>query len=268
MAVIQIERVTTIEQCDACRQVLGQVWGMNDTCSAAQMSVHANYGGVLLLARDGSRPVGALFSFPSRYTGEWVLWSHETAVVQDYLHQGIGEQLKQGQRGIAAELGYQRIVWTFDPLVSRNAHFNLNKLGASVDGYKVDAYGVMPDDLVNRDLPTDRFIAAWPTSDSTPGKAPSFDNANHCYPVLLDVSISNSEPFVQLDNLLDCPDVVLTRIPVNIDDLLERDSRIAMQWRHAFRQVALQLFDLEYRICQFKAFRNHSTYIWSRSGVN
>ncbi|GMA61342.1 enolase C-terminal domain-like protein [Alicyclobacillus fastidiosus] len=128
------------------------------------MFVHATYGGVLLLAHAGRQPVGSLFSFPSLYRGEWVLWSHETAVLPEFLHQGIGYQLKLMQRQIAAEMGYQSIAWTFDPLVSRNAHFNMNKLGASIAEYKVNVYGTMENDLVEQGLPSDRWIAVWPVA--------------------------------------------------------------------------------------------------------
>jgi predicted GNAT superfamily acetyltransferase len=56
-------------------------------------------------------------------------------------------------------------VWTFDPLVRRNAWFNLSVLGARVDGYLVDFYGPI-DDAVNAGDETDRLLVTWPVGDA------------------------------------------------------------------------------------------------------
>ena len=81
--------------------------------------------------------------------------SHITGVLPGLQSQGLGRLLKQHQRewALAREVGH--ITWTFDPLVARNAHFNLRVLGARVTEYLVDHYGPM-DDGVNRGDETDR----------------------------------------------------------------------------------------------------------------
>jgi hypothetical protein len=53
----------------------------------------------------------------------------------------LGERLKHYQRDIVREMGVEKMFWTFDPLVARNAHFNLNRLGASVAEYLPNFYG-------------------------------------------------------------------------------------------------------------------------------
>ncbi len=50
--------------------------------------------------------------------------------------------------------------WTFDPLEPRNAHFNLNRLGAICRRYQPNLYGVTTSPL-HRGLPTDRLVAEW-----------------------------------------------------------------------------------------------------------
>jgi predicted GNAT superfamily acetyltransferase len=50
--------------------------------------------------------------------------------------------------------------WTYDPLVARNAHLNLTVLGAEVDGYVRDMYGVT-NSPVHDVLGTDRFVVRW-----------------------------------------------------------------------------------------------------------
>ena len=73
---------------------------------------------------------------------------------------GIGQAVKLRQRAWALERDYTSMVWTFDPLVSRNARFNLVKLGASVTAYEVAFYGRMSDEI-NGDDEADRLVATW-----------------------------------------------------------------------------------------------------------
>jgi predicted GNAT superfamily acetyltransferase len=64
------------------------------------------------------------------------------------------------QRVWALEHELDTIVWTFDPLVRRNAVLNLIKLGVDVRGFEVNFYGAM-DDGINAGDPTDRLFAWW-----------------------------------------------------------------------------------------------------------
>jgi predicted GNAT superfamily acetyltransferase len=52
------------------------------------------------------------------------------------------------------------VVWTFDPLETRNAHFNLNKLGAISRKYLPNLYGVTTSPL-HYGLATDRLWVEW-----------------------------------------------------------------------------------------------------------
>lgn len=259
---LEIVRVTTVEQCCLCRELAEQVWGVEDTCSVAQMMVHASYGGVILLAQDNDNPVGFLFSFPSLYHGEWVLWSHETAVLESHRHQGIGYTLKLQQKLIAGEMGYQTIVWTFDPLISRNAHFNFNKLHASIDGYVVNAYGVMDNDLINQGFPTDRFIVAWSVSGEEVSQESKLHRAPSCL-TLLGTS-GNDYPLLKLNAGESLPPIVATQIPRRIDVYFKENVAIVQAWQSAFQDAALQLFENGFKPRQFYVSSDYSTYIWCR----
>jgi predicted GNAT superfamily acetyltransferase len=93
----------------------------------------------LLAYGDDGQPLGASYSFLANLDGEIVLWSHSTAaLIQD---QGVGSALKARQRELASERGIQTIAWTFDPLVPRNAYFNLVKLGVEVVEFVENLYG-------------------------------------------------------------------------------------------------------------------------------
>jgi predicted GNAT superfamily acetyltransferase len=75
--------------------------------------------------------------------------------------------VKLHQRAWAADRGLAWIVWTFDPLVRRNAWFNLAVLGARVDEYLVDFYGPI-EDAVNAGDETDRLLVAWAVPEEPP----------------------------------------------------------------------------------------------------
>jgi predicted GNAT superfamily acetyltransferase len=56
------------------------------------------------------------------------------------------------------------VVWTFDPLVARNAWFNLAKLGALPAAYLEDFYGPMTD-AINAGMASDRLLLTWTLDD-------------------------------------------------------------------------------------------------------
>ena len=122
-------------------------------------TVHA--GGYASLAWLGNQLVGASWGFLGDKHGERTLHSHVTGVLSSHGSRGVGEALKRHQWSWAAERGLDAITWTFDPLVRRNAHFNLVKLGAVVTEYHEDFYGSI-DDGLNRGEHTDRLIVRWP----------------------------------------------------------------------------------------------------------
>ena len=76
-----------------------------------------------------------------------------------YRSNNLGYLLKCAQRDAAIALGVKRITWTFDPLQSRNAHFNFSKLGVTADRYYVDYYGVTSSFLHR--FGTDRLWVTW-----------------------------------------------------------------------------------------------------------
>ena len=82
------------------------------------------------------------------------------AVLDGYRHLDLGTQLKQAQRERALAMGIHEMTWTFDPLQSRNAHFNFAKLGVLAETYKVDFYGPETSSVLHRNG-TDRLWVRW-----------------------------------------------------------------------------------------------------------
>ena len=87
--------------------------------------------------------------------------SHLAAVVEDLRHQDIGFRMKLAQREHAIKSGIPLIIWTFDPLQSRNAHLNINKLGTIIRRYEVNYYGEGLSSVFDAEVPSDRVFAEW-----------------------------------------------------------------------------------------------------------
>ncbi len=104
--------------------------------------------------------VGYTLALPGVQEGTIFLHSHYTGVREKYRDRGVGRMLKLFQREEALSRGIRSIHWTFDPLELRNAHFNLNRLGAICRRYEPDLYGVTTSPL-HRGLATDRLFAEW-----------------------------------------------------------------------------------------------------------
>ncbi len=109
---------------------------------------------------DKDRLVGFAFGFLGREHGQTILHSHMLGVLDAYRHLDLGSRLKQAQRERAMAMGVQEMTWTFDPLQSRNAHFNFSKLGVVSDTYKVDFYGPETSSVLHRNG-TDRLWVRW-----------------------------------------------------------------------------------------------------------
>ena len=113
---------------------------------------------------DEEALIGFACGFPGRVkgteSGVFKYCSHQLGVHPDYRSRGIGFALKRAQWQIARHQGYQRITWTYDPLLSRNGYLNISRLGATCNTYKRDAYGQLRDSL-NIGLVTDRFQVDW-----------------------------------------------------------------------------------------------------------
>ena len=68
--------------------------------------------------------------------------------------------LKKAQRDDAVARGIDLIEWTFDPFELKNAYFNMQRLGAVVQRYVLNQYGITSSAL-HGGLPTDRCTAEW-----------------------------------------------------------------------------------------------------------
>jgi predicted GNAT superfamily acetyltransferase len=148
--------------------LMQEVWGVSvPLVSVELLTAIAHSGGYVAAAFDGDRMVGASVGFLADHHGRPALHSHITGVADSMRHAGIGRAIKLHQRAWAIERGLGRITWTFDPLVRRNAWFNIAILGADVDAYLPSFYGEMSD-AINAGDDSDRLLLAWDMSADVP----------------------------------------------------------------------------------------------------
>ena len=159
---VVVRKCAALEEFHACVALQREVWGESDleVEPVTGFVVASETGGQVLGAFDGAKLVGYTLALVGFRDGVIYLHSHHTGVHQDYRDRGVGRMLKLFQREEALGRGICSIQWTFDPLELRNAHFNLNRLGAICRQYKPNLYGVTTSPL-HRGLDTDRLLAEW-----------------------------------------------------------------------------------------------------------
>ena len=160
---LDIRTLRSAAEMTACVTVFNQVWGTVTPLVSVELLMAITHGGGYVAgAYEHDNIVGASFGFLADHRGERALHSHVTGILQGVQHGGVGRLMKVHQRAWAAERGIPWIVWTFDPLVRRNAWFNIEVLGGHVTEYLPNFYGEMTDSINAHDE-SDRLVVAWPT---------------------------------------------------------------------------------------------------------
>lgn len=150
-----------------------QVWGSVEPIVGVELLRALAYsGGYVAGAFVADHLIGASFGFLGRHEGAEALHSHITGILPGVQHSGVGRAVKDHQREWAAERNIPWITWTFDPLVRRNAWFNLEVLKARVSDYLIDFYGQM-NDSINTDEESDRVVIAWRSDASAEAGRPT-----------------------------------------------------------------------------------------------
>jgi predicted GNAT superfamily acetyltransferase len=157
---VRLARSSNDLEAVACLQA--EIWGAPEVAAPSTLlKAMASAGGIVLLATARGGPVGFAYGFTGRSaTGLVYHRSHAAGVIASCRDSGVGRALKLAQRRRALAQGLELMVWTFDPGQSRNAHFNLNRLGAVARRFHRDYYGTRTDPL-NQGRPSDRLVVEW-----------------------------------------------------------------------------------------------------------
>ncbi len=163
---IEIRNLHSADEMIELGEVFQQVWGSVTQLVTIEILMAVSHSGGYVSAAyeargDGERMLGASVGILARHQGRPALHSHITGLLPGARRSGLGRAMKMHQRRWAAAHDIEWIVWTFDPLVRRNAWFNIEILGAEVHEYLPSFYGTMTDSI-NAGDESDRLLMAWP----------------------------------------------------------------------------------------------------------
>lgn len=270
---IEIRPLRTLEELAAVEDIQRAVWDAPSTVVYQHMLISfvRNGGSVLGAVREG-QVVGFVLSFLGAEDPEsdrpamanLKLVSQRMAVLPEYRNTGLGYELKMAQRQHAIDKGIRLITWTFDPLMSRNAHLNIRKLGALVFQYYRDYFGTHESPLVTLHS-SDRVLVEWWVTHNRVEQRISgkrggltieqyvLGNARLLNPALpgADGLLRPASSFAAPENA-----IVLVEIPTNYDQMVERDPGLAMAWRQHSRESLESTLQAGYAITDFV----HGTY--------
>jgi predicted GNAT superfamily acetyltransferase len=225
VAVRTLDRIADLALAEA---LFAATWPGQRPATAALLKAVEHAGGYVAGAflPGGAELVGAAAGFLAAHPAP-ALHSHLAAVVPAARGHGVGYALKTHQRAWAAERGLAAVTWTFDPLVRRNAWFNLGKLGAGVTEYLVDFYGRM-DDGVNDGDASDRLLAVWSVFPDPAGP-------RLAGPAAVALAEEGGRPVPQ--DVDPAAPLVAVSTPPDVEALRRRDPALAHRWRIAVREA-------------------------------
>jgi predicted GNAT superfamily acetyltransferase len=234
----RIEPRTDLAACEEAVRLQREIWGQDLVVPSNMLFASLHVGAFLALAWLGAEAVGFVYSIYGVRQWRFVHHSHMLAVLPAHRGRELARQLKAAQRDYCLERGLELVTWTMDPLESRNARFNLAKIGAFAAEYHEDFYGEMPDKL-NAGLPSDRFVLEWPIATDRVARRlkaedqiPSLADVEREVRWLLaaDGEGPGAEGALEDSHLL-------VAAPWDFQAVKARDARLARVWREAHRRT-------------------------------
>jgi predicted GNAT superfamily acetyltransferase len=235
-----ITQLTELEDAQRVDRVIAALWGDEAVLSAPLIRAFQHAGSVLYGAQADGDLVGFVFGFVG-FDGGIHLHSHMLGVLPHWQEKGVGYALKLAQRAACLDQGLDEVRWTFDPMIARNARFNLVKLGAVGARILIDFYGDMPD-RVNRGDRSDRFEVVWRLRSERVdralrkdfGEPPSGD-------AVLEVIDGETMPRPRLTGVNPSPGATVA-VPRDYFSLREKDPALAREWRAASAEALTACF--------------------------
>jgi predicted GNAT superfamily acetyltransferase len=233
---VNVRELSDLPDIQGASQLFDAVWTDPDQTIMPVNLVRAlsSAGAYVAGAFLDQRMVGAIIGFVGLHHDAVVVHSHILGVLPETRGRSVGFALKQHQRAWCLQRGIDTIGWTFDPLVRRNAYFNLCKLGAVGSRYETNFYGPM-DDGINAGDETDRLVVTWRLTDDRV-LAAAEGRTDVVIPqtatVLLDADAAGRPRLVAGEG-----PVLRCGIPDDILAIRERDPALALRWRHALRDT-------------------------------
>jgi predicted GNAT superfamily acetyltransferase len=252
---IVIRALQTIPDLRLIPPVESEVWGLaeRDATPMTLLIAMRAAGAIFVGAFDGEALVGFAFGFPALEKRTLSIHSHMLAVLPGYRDLDLGYRLKLAQRDRALELGIREMTWTFDPLQSRNAHFNFAKVGVVSDRYYVDFYGNDSTSVLHQNG-TDRLWLTWSlTSDRV--KRRISDRTRSLSPASSEVPFVVEEvsghPALGIITEAVAAKSARIQIPADILAIEKSHLEVAQEWRRATRWAFTELIQSGFFVAEY-----------------
>ena len=244
---VRVQEISALDGLREVYQLYDAIWRpdpKNPPVTTELLRALTKAGNYVAGAYDGTELVGACVGFfgapgEPASAGHLELHSHIAGVSKPALGRSVGFALKLHQRAWALRRGVSTIAWTFDPLVSRNAYFNLAKLAATPAEYLTNFYGGMHDGINGSDE-SDRLLIRWDLT------APAVEAASAGRLKVCDAQAEqNAGASIGLTRSADGGpvtgsvhgDTILVAVPRDIEALRSVAPSSARAWRLADRDV-------------------------------
>jgi predicted GNAT superfamily acetyltransferase len=228
----------TAAEFDAAGNLQKKVWPERSLHSTV-LVVYQLVGGLVAGAFDDKEKlIGLSIGLPGRVKGRTILWSNRLVVEESARDLNIGGTLKEFQREFCLTQGIKEIYWTFDPLEARNAHLNLNKLGATVEEYAEDMYGA-----TESEYGTDRFVVKWKVAVS-PNAFVVTDDVVKRWGRL---AVANEDRSA----MAEMPEAPSVRVEVPEQIKTVGDVKTCLEWRRSSRQAFVFYLGAGYTVAGF-----------------
>ena len=268
MSEIHIERLLRAEQHDQAVELQKTYWGRADGNLVPRHMLHSisHCGGHILGAYNGDQLVGFVLGFIGTdidyedrdarpAMANLLIMSKRMLVLPEYRGQNIGFRLKMAQRDAALKQAIRLVSWTVDPMLAPNAHLNIRKLGAVIQRFSVDYFGLGGAES----LRSDRLIVEWWVTHRRVKERAKGAGSKLTLRQYFDVNapiVNRADAkgaWLRPRQMTGVPDstFALIEIPVDFRELEDANRDLADDWRFHIRDVFQKMFEAGYIVTDF-----------------
>lgn len=251
---VQVRELATLEEQAQARALWDRSWrSASSEVSPSLLRAIEHAGGYAVGAYDSTdvlvgAAIGVIGQRSSIDGGRPHLHSHIAAVDAHAGGRGVGRAIKLHQRHWCLQHHIQTVVWTFDPLVRRNAHLNLSSLGAMGVEYIPDFYGALDDDI-DATMDTDRVLVHW---NLTSNRVAEAARTRRKAPTRAAAIAGGAQLVLDDTDVLPAPSAAsttyLVSLPSDIVSLRRSDPEAAGRWREVVRNTLMPMLAANYAI--------------------
>lgn len=242
---VSVHEIRDAPGCRTVLDLLNNIWGASqpEVLDLGFMVALAHAGNLVVRADIDGIPVGGAVGFNGPPHSPF--HSHIVGVTPHVHGRGVGKAIKLYQRAWCLERGLDTMSWTYDPLVGRNAYFNLVRLGATATAYHPDFYGAMRDSI-NAGQRSDRMVINWDLT-----RLPGTETAAADLASAAQVIAGAARAPAYLPDAAAIATTVLLAVPRDIEQVRVEDPASAQAWRTATRAAFTDLLGRGWAVTGF-----------------